>query len=135
MRFEQMSGKSKERVEEEIMVLVAELLLRRVKDPRVANVSITHVEAARDYSTAKIFYNVIGGAGDVSAVHKGLVSCSGYIRGQIAKRLRLRVIPELIFMYDVSLDRAMKIEELIDRIHHEKDEPSGGGEGEGTEND
>jgi ribosome-binding factor A len=129
-----MSEKSKARVEEEIMVLIAELLLRRVKDPRVANVSITHVEAARDYSTAKILYNVIGGASDAASVQAGLVSCSGYLRGQIAKRLRLRVIPELIFMYDASLDRAMKIEELIEQIHHEEDERSKRDEGEGTEN-
>ena len=128
-----MSEKSKARVEEEIMTLVAELLLRRVKDPRVANVSITHVEAARDYSTAKILYNVIGGARDPAAVQKGLVSCTGYLRGQIAKRLRLRVIPELIFSYDTSLDRAMKIEELIDRIHHEDDERSKHAEGEESE--
>ena len=128
-----MSEKSKARIEEEIMVLLSELLLRRIKDPRVSNVSITHVEAARDYSTAKIFYNVIGGADDPVAVQKGLVSCSGYLRGQIAKRLRLRVIPELIFRYDVSLDRAMKIEELIERIHHEEDERPKDGGGEGAE--
>jgi len=126
-----MNEKSKARIEDEIMALVAELLLRRVKDPRVANVSITHVEAAKDYSTAKILYNIIGGSGDEAAVRKGLASCTGFVRGQIAKRLRLRVIPELIFQYDVSLDRAMKIEELIERIHHERQERSKDGEGEG----
>jgi ribosome-binding factor A len=125
-----MSEKSKARVEEEIMALIAELLLRRVKDPRVANVSITHVEAAKDYSSAKILYNVIGGTADPAAVQKGLASASGYIRGQIAKRLRLRVIPELYFRYDTSLDRAMKIEELIDKIHHEDEEREKGGGGE-----
>jgi len=127
-----MSEKSKARVEEEIMALIAELLLRRVKDPRVANVSITRVEAAKDYSTAKILYNVIGGAGDAAAVRTGLASCSGYLRGQIGKRLRLRVIPELIFMYDTSLDRALKIEELIERIHHEDEERLRDGKGEET---
>jgi len=127
-----MSEKSKARVEEEIMALIAELLIRRVKDPRVANVSITHVVASKDYSTAKILYNIIGSAHDETAVRKGLASCAGYLRGQIAKRLRLRVIPELVFAYDVTLDRAMKIEELIERIHHEDKERSSGGEGEGS---
>jgi len=127
-----MSENSKARVEDEIMALIAELLLRRVKDPRVANVSITHVETAKDYSTAKIFYNVIGGAGGAAVVQKGLASCSGYLRGQIGKRLRLRVIPELVFLYDTSLDRALKIEELIERIHHEDEERAKDGEGEGT---
>jgi len=125
-----MSEKSKARIEEEIMVLVAELLLRRVKDPRVANVSITHVEASRDYSSAKILYNVIGGARDPVAVQKGLASCSGFLRGQIGRRLRLHAIPELIFQFDTSLDRAMKIEELIEQIHHEDEERSKDGEEE-----
>ena len=127
-----MSEKSKARIEEEIMALIAELLIRRVKDPRVANVSITHVEASKDYSTAKVLYNIIGHDHDEASVRKGLASCSGYLRGQIAKRLRLRVIPELIFLYDVTLDRAMKIEELIERIHHEDEKRSIDGEGEGS---
>lgn len=128
-----MNEKHKARIEEEIMVLIAELLLRRVKDPRVANVSITHVEAAKDYSTAKILYNIIGGSNDPAAVQQGLVSCSRYLRGQIGKSLRLRVVPELIFRYDVSLDRAMKIDELIDRIHREDEERAKSGDEEGAE--
>jgi ribosome-binding factor A len=117
-----MNDKQKARVEDEIMALVSELLLRRVKDPRVAGVSLTHVEASRDYSTAKILYNVIGGAPDIEDVQRGLESSRRYIRSQIARRLRLRVVPELIFRYDRSLDRAMKIEELIERIHREDGE-------------
>lgn len=114
-----MNEKQKGRIEDEIMALVSELLLRRVKDPRVAGVSITHVEASRDYSTAKILYNVVGGAANPDEVQRGLESSSRYIRSRIARRLRLRVVPELIFRYDRSLDRAMKIEELIERIHRE----------------
>jgi len=126
-----MNEKHKSRIEEEIQVLVAELLIRRAKDPRVAHVSITRVDAAKDYSTAKILYNVVGGAADASEVQKGLVSCSGYLRRQIGRRLHLHVTPELIFQYDVSLDRAMKIEELIERIHREDEERTdGGGEGD-----
>lgn len=132
-----MSEKHKARIEEEIMALIAELLLRRVKDPRVANVSITHVEAAKDYSSAKILYNIVGGANDPAVVQQGLVSCSSYLRGQIGKRLRLRVIPELLFRYDVSLDRAMKIDELIDKIHREDEEraKSGGTEESGEDSE
>ncbi len=117
-----MNDKQKARVEDEIRALVSELLLRRVKDPRVAGVSLTHVEASRDYSTAKILYNVVGGAADLNEVQRGLESSRKYMRSQIARRLRLRVVPELIFRYDTSLDRAMKIEELIEQIHREEEE-------------
>ncbi len=117
-----MSNKSKGRVEETIHRLVAEILIRRVKDPRVENVSITGVKLSRDYSVAKIKFNVIGGSDDLDKVKEGLEKCSGYIRSQLKPRLRIRVIPELVFSYDSSLDRAMRIEKLIDRIHQEDDQ-------------
>jgi ribosome-binding factor A len=125
-----MNDKQKARVEDEIMALVSELLLRRVKDPRVAGVSLTHVEASRDYSTAKILYNVIGGSENIDEVQRGLDSSRRFMRSHIARRLRLRVAPELIFRYDRSLDRAMKIEELIERIHREDEENAGSPDGE-----
>ena len=127
-----MNEKQKARIEEEIQVLVAELILRRVKDPRVAHVSITRVEAAKDYSTAKVYYNVVGGTNDPAGVKKGLASCAGFIRGQIARRLRLHVTPALVFLYDESLDRAMKIEELIQQIHREGEERTEKTDEEGT---
>ncbi len=125
-----MSEKQKARIEDEIMILLSELLLRRVKDPRVKNVSLTRVEASRDYSVAKVFYNVVGGEPGLDEVQRGLESSRKFMRSQIARKLRLRTIPELIFRYDTSLDRAMRIEELIDKIHQEEEhrESSGGDE-------
>jgi len=117
-----MEGKHKARVEETIHQLVAGMLIRKIKDPRVANVSIIRVEASRDYSVAKIYYNVIGG-GDLADVGKGLESCKGFMRNALKKELRIRVIPELVFIYDSTLDRAMALEELIVRLHEE--EPAG----------
>ncbi len=115
-----MNEKQKARNEDAIKALIAEILLRRVKDPRVSGVSITGVEASNDYSVAKILYNVVEGSGrDVAAVQKGLNSSRSYIRAEIKKHLRLRVIPELVFIYDQSLDRAMKIEELLEQIRRE----------------
>lgn len=109
-------------MEETIRQLVAELLVRRVKDPRVSNVSITYVDLSRDYSVAKLSYNVVGGSDDLEAVRRGLESCKGFIRSQIKRRIRLRTIPELVFVYDASLDRAMEIEDLIHKIHKERHE-------------
>ncbi len=116
-----MNEKQKARIEETIHQLVAELIMRRVKDPRVSGVSITHVEVSNDYSVAKIRYNVLGGSGNLKDVERGLESCKGYIRGQIKGPLRLRVIPELVFLYDSSLDRAMEIEELFNKIERERE--------------
>ena len=122
-----MAEKQKARAEEAIRHMIAELLLRRVKDPRVSHVSIVDVKLSKDYSVAKILYNIVGGDGDSEEVRKGLESCRHFIRSQLRNNLRLRVIPELVFIYDVSLDRAMALEELLHRIHEE--EPSSNGEG------
>lgn len=121
-----MSERNKARAEEAIRQVVAELLMRRVKDPRVSGVSVIDVKLSKDYSVAKILYNVVGGGGDSEEARKGLESCKRFIRGQLGNSLRLRVIPELIFIYDASLDRAMAIEELLHQIHEE--EPSSNGE-------
>ncbi len=126
-----MEGKYKARIEETIHQLVAELLMRRVKDPRVADVSVLRVEASGDYSVAKIYYNIIGGSDALEDVKTGLQSCKGFIRGNLKKHLRLRVIPELIFIYDSSLDRAMALEEIIDKIHDEDPLPISEGDEEG----
>ena len=115
-----MGEKQKARVEESIHQLIAELLVRRVKDPRVSNVSITRVQASKDYSVAKVMYNIIGGSDDRSAVDEGLRSCTGFLRNQIRSHLRLRIIPELVFIYDASLDKVMEIESLIETIHEEE---------------
>jgi len=115
-----MNNKYKGRVEETIHQLVAELIVRRVKDPRVENVSIIRVSVTRDYSIAKLYYNIIGGSDDLQDVESGLKSARGYIRNKIKKHLRLRVIPELVFIYDSSLDNAMALEEIIDGIHEEE---------------
>ncbi|MCK4237124.1 MAG: 30S ribosome-binding factor RbfA [Candidatus Krumholzibacteria bacterium] len=120
-----MGEKQKARIEETIHQMVAELLIRRVKDPRVSHVSITHVAVSKDYAMAKLMYNVVGGSEDLPGVQSGLESCRGFIRSQIRKHLRLRVIPELVFVYDTSLDRAMAIDELLKKIGEERSTSDG----------
>jgi len=124
------SEKSKGRVEEAIRHLIAEALLRRVKDPRVTGVSITRVDVSSDYSFAKIMYNVVGGSDNLEDVQRGLDSCKGFIRRILRGKLKTRTIPELAFFYDPSLDEAMKIEEIIKRIHEEEVTGQGSDDGE-----
>ncbi len=126
-----MSERTKGRIEQTIRQTVAALLLRKVKDPRVTDVSILRVDVSRDYSVAKIYFNLIGGSEPerVAEAEKGLLSSRGYMRMHVKKHLKLRVIPELIFIFDSSLDRAMHIEEIIESIHTEDED----GEVEGEE--
>lgn len=120
-----MADRQKARAEESIRQMIAELIVRRVKDPRVSAVSIIDVRLSKDHSQAKILYNIVGEKAEREDVQHGLESCKNFIRGQLKKNLRLRVIPELVFIYDASLDRAMAIEELIQQIHDEEQTPDG----------
>lgn len=90
-------------------------IIREVKDPRVAKafVSIVGANVAPDMSDAKIFYSVLGSD---EGVHKGLVSATGFIRSELAKRLNLRITPKLTFVRDNNTERAMSISQILKDI-------------------
>lgn len=101
-----------ERVGEQIQRELAELLRLEVRDPRVKLVTLTGVEVARDYSHAKVFYTVLNG-GD-KAVQQGLERASGFLRSQLAHSLKLRITPQLHFVFDASVQRGSRLSQLID---------------------
>ena len=91
------------------------LLRRGVKDPRVGNVTVTAVRLAADLSTATIFVLPFAdGGGDAPAMLAGLESAAGFLRGQLARELKLRHTPRLHFKLDEQLERAHHLSELID---------------------
>jgi ribosome-binding factor A len=101
-----------ERVAEQIQRELAELLRLEVKDPRVRMVTLTGVEVARDYSHAKVYYTTLEGAS--KDVQRGLERASGFLRSQLAHAMKLRVIPQLHFLYDASVERGARLSQLID---------------------
>ena len=102
-----------DRVAEQIQRELAELLRLEVRDPRLRLLTLTGVEVARDYSHAKVFYTVFDG--DHKAVQQGLEKASGFLRSQLAHAMKLRVTPQLHFVYDASVERGARLSELIDR--------------------
>lgn len=95
------------------------VILREVKDYRLrkAFLSITAVNVAKDLSSARIYYSAIPGgrseALEVKDIQKGLESASGFIRSELAHRLNLRITPKLIFIFDDSAERALRISETL----------------------
>ncbi len=94
-------------------------IIREVKDPRVAGafVSIVGANVSPDLSVAQIFYSVLG---DDEGVQKGLVSATGFIRSELAKRLNLRITPKLTFIRDNNTERAMHISRILKDIEGEQ---------------
>jgi ribosome-binding factor A len=118
-----------DRINEEMFREVAQLI-RTVKDPRVSGafVSVTGVEVTPDLKHAKIYYSAL--QGDKKEVKKGLAAASGYIRGQLAKNLNLRITPELTFCEDTSIAYGAKIEKIISGFKYYTDESDGSTDGE-----
>ncbi len=102
-----------DRVAGQIRRELAEFIRLQVNDPRVKMVTLTDVEVARDYSHAKIFYTTLSGAN--KQVQQGLERASGFLRSQLAHSMKLRVTPQLHFVYDPTIESGARLSQLIDQ--------------------
>jgi len=106
----------RERLNESIKELLSEMILSRIKDPRVGFVTITNVEMARDMVSAKVYFSVLGDETDRGESRQGLESAKNFMRKTVARELKLRNAPDFRFLYDDSLDRSEQIEGALRRI-------------------
>lgn len=114
----QTSGFSRsERVSEQIRRDLVDLL-RQIKDPRVAQllplVTVTDIEVTPDYAHAKVFYTALVEEAQRPAVARGLQHAAGFLRRELGRRLHIHNIPELHFVYDISVERGTRLSRLID---------------------
>lgn len=102
------------RVEEQVKRLLAELIRREVKDPRLGPVTVTAVEISKDLGHARVFVTPFAGLGDPAHVIETLQHAAGYLRHELRKAMSLRVTPELDFRLDESIERGARLSRLID---------------------
>lgn len=115
-----MKDKRINRISGEVKRVVSELLNNGLKDPRVSSMTtVTDVEVTRDLSFANIYVSVLGDDKEKHDSIEGLRSAKGFIRSEIGKRVDLRHVPEPIFHLDESLERAMYMTELIEKVNKE----------------
>ena len=96
---------------------VAEILERRLRDPRITTtVTVTDVEVTPDLSFARIYVTMLGDEQVRGGVLEALAHASGFIRRELGQRLDLREVPDIRFVYDASLDRGARVDELLRRI-------------------
>ncbi len=93
-------------------------ILRELKDPRVTSVflSIVRVEVTNDLSYCKVYVSALEGMEKAKSAVKGLVSASGYIRRELGQRLKLRHIPELIFVPSDSIEYSAEISKILNTL-------------------
>ena len=111
------------RVADQIQRELAEIIRTELKDPRVAMITLTGVEVTADYSHAKVFYTLMGGAAQRAETEAGLKQAGGFLRSQIARRIKLHSIPQLHFGYDTSVERGFDLSLLIDEAVADSKEP------------
>ncbi len=108
------------RINEACKEALGEILLEKIKDPRIGFVTVTAVEVAPDLRQAKVWLSILGSEEETEASMKVLEKAKGFIRSELGKRVRMRYTPEL----KIYLDRGAEISEKVQDILHRLEEES-----------
>ena len=113
-------GRRANRVGDLILREIADLLMTRVKDPRVKKTTITGISVSEDLRHAKVYYSLIGDKEEILAAQKGLESATGFIKREIGLRMDLKYVPDIVFRHDPSLAEGDHMEKLFQRLKAEE---------------
>jgi ribosome-binding factor A len=109
------------RVDEAVRAVLSDAIAKDLKDPRVGFVTVTAVKTSPDLRHARVYVSVLGNEQARADTLEGLRSARGFLQGRVAAELSLKHTPTVVFKYDESIDRGMRISQLIDKG------PDGGG--------
>jgi ribosome-binding factor A len=101
------------KIADRIRVIVAEMLERRIKDPRVGFITVTDVRVTGDTQNASVFYTVLGEVDDLASTAAALDSAKGLIRSEVGKQLGMRHVPTLTFVHDALPENARHLDEVL----------------------
>jgi ribosome-binding factor A len=104
------------RVDEAMRVVLSDTISKDLQDPRVGFVTVTGVKTSPDLRHARVFVSVLGDDAERAASLEGLQAAHGFLQARVAHSLRLKHTPALSFDYDESVDRGMRISELLDKV-------------------
>lgn len=114
--------KRADRVADQIRMEVADILMRKIKDPRVQAVTVTDVEVTGDLRIAHVYVTTMAKDQAEHDVFVGLSKASGFVRAELGRRLVLRYLPEVVFKKDVSGQRGDRILQLLDGLQSKRTE-------------
>lgn len=119
------------RVGEQVRREVAQLLREEIRDPRMTMVSITLVEVSRDLAHAKVYVTYLGDAAERPGVVAALNQAAPLLRRELGRRMHIRTVPRLAFVYDATVEQGAHLSALIseavaaDAQKHRDDDPDG----------
>jgi ribosome-binding factor A len=123
------------RLEGEIRSVLSDLLRSEVNDPRLTDVTVSSIRLSADRSRARVFYSVIGDVEREREAGDGFAAAAPFMRRQLGRRMRLRVVPSLEFFRDTSYEYGDRMERLFDRLSDEGLLPSSDDNQPGSEED
>jgi len=105
-----------QRINEQFKRELSEILRKEVRDPRVAAVTVTRVEATKDLYHARVYLTTLATEPERESILEGLKAASAFIRSELARRVEVRRVPDLAFRWDETLDHARRIESLLAEV-------------------
>lgn len=102
------------RIAEQVQRELSEIIRMELKDPRVGMITITEVEVTPDAAYARVYFTLMGDAERIKETTAALTHAAGFLRSELAHRMKLRIVPQLVFKYDVSVERGARLSQLID---------------------
>ena len=125
--------KRTDRVGDQIQLEIADILSRRMRDPRVGFVTVTSVDVTADLKQAWVYVTVLQEGEQGNEAMATLARATGFIKRELGRRLRLRYVPELTFVRDPSVDQVRRVMSLLDDLQGEKTPLEGSGTGGGID--
>lgn len=119
-----MRGKRKDRVGHLMQMELSQLILFKIKDPRLGFVTITHVDVTPDLRSACVFFSVMGNQEAKKTSRFVLEKAAGFLQKEIGHNLKLRYTPKLVFRLDESIDRGIEIDEILHEIKTKDGQPA-----------
>jgi ribosome-binding factor A len=110
-----------DRVSGQVQKVLSDILLKKIKDPRLEAATITSVKMSRDLKFARVYFVTSGGKESIKEAVEGFKSALGYVKRKLASQLGLRYMPELRFFYDDSFDYGSHIDEVIKAVKSENE--------------
>lgn len=104
-----------QRLGNQVLRTLNELLRAEVKDPRVAGVTLTSVDLSRDLSVARVYFSLLDPEAETAPALEGLHSAGGFLRSRLGHAIKIRHVPELRFLHDDSAAEGVRLTGLIDR--------------------
>jgi ribosome-binding factor A len=119
-------GARADRVGDQIRSEISDMIARELHDPGVGFVTITRVHVSPDLHHARVYYTTLGSQAARANTERALARAAAFMRRQLGQRLRLRRAPELDFVFDESIERQSRIEQLLQDLSRRNDEDAPG---------